>query len=200
MIKKIIKILLIGFFILILVVFYLSIFGIKTDKFNYRITKNILNINKNINLKLNQVNYKLNPYNFSINIKTKKPQLLLEGSKLGIKNIKTNISLKSLINNQFSINDLEIHTKEIKLNDVIVLIRSFKNSPQLFILNTIIKDGFIIADLNLKFDESGKIKDNYQIKGSVKKGKFNLPKQVKLQNLNFDFNIIKSDIVIKKVI
>ena len=199
MIKKIIKILLIGFFILILVVFYLSIFGIKTDKFNYRITKNILNINKNINLKLNQVNYKLNPYNFSINIKTKKPQLLLEGSKLGIKNIKTNISLKSLINNQFSINDLEIHTKEIKLNDVIKLARSFKNSPQLFMLDTFTKSGLVTAKINLIFDRRGKIKKNYQIKGSIKNAKFNFLNKFKLQNLNFDFEIDQNNYLLKQI-
>jgi len=199
MIKSVLKIFLIGFLILVLAVFYLSIFGLKTEKFNKQITKNVLKINQKIDLNLKEVKYLLNLSNFSINITTENPQILLEGSELKIQNIKTNITLKSLINNQISIGGLQITTKEIKLNDVIVLIRSFKNSPQLFILNTIIKDGFIIADLNLKFDESGKIKDNYQIKGSVKKGKFNLPKQVKLQNLNFDFNIIKSKYSLKNI-
>ena len=61
MIKKIIKILLIVFLILVLGVFYLSIFGIKTDKFNNQITNRILKINKKINLSLNDVNYLLNP-------------------------------------------------------------------------------------------------------------------------------------------
>ena len=55
MIKKIIKILLITFLILFLAIFYLSIFGIKTDKFNNQITNNILKINKNINLNLSDV-------------------------------------------------------------------------------------------------------------------------------------------------
>jgi len=199
MIKSALKIFLIGFLILVLAVFYLSIFGLKTEKFNKQIIKNVLKINQKIDLNLKEVKYLLNISNFSINITTENPQILLEESELKIQNIKTNIPLKSLINNQISIDGLQITTKEIKLNDVIVLIRSFKNSPQLFILNTIIKDGFIIADLNLKFDESGKIKDNYQIKGSVKKGKFNLPKQVKLQNLNFDFNIIKSKHSLKNI-
>ena len=66
------------------------------------------------------------------------------------------LSLKSLINDQFSIDDLQITTKEIKLNDIITLIRAFQNSPQLFVLNTIIKDGFVIANINLNFDETVK--------------------------------------------
>ena len=49
MIKKIVKILLIIFLVLFLAIFYLSIFGIKTDKFNNQITKSILKIdNKKI--------------------------------------------------------------------------------------------------------------------------------------------------------
>ena len=59
---KIIKILLAIFLILILAILYLSIFGIKTDKFNNQINNNILKINKKIKLKLNDVKYLLNPY------------------------------------------------------------------------------------------------------------------------------------------
>jgi len=88
---RIIKILLITFLILIVVIFYLSIFGIKTDKFNTQIINNILKINNKINLRLGEVNYLLNPYNFTVNIRTTNPQILLEGKNLGIKNIQTNV-------------------------------------------------------------------------------------------------------------
>ena len=50
---------------LILIVFYLSTFGVKTEKFNNEIVNNILKINKKINLNLNEVNYLLNPFNFT---------------------------------------------------------------------------------------------------------------------------------------
>ena len=108
MIKRIIKFLLIVFFVLVLAIIYLSIFGIKTDKFNNKISSNILKINKKINLKLTDVNYLLNPYNFTINVKTKNPKLLLQGKILRIKDIQTNVPLKSLINNEFSLDDLQI--------------------------------------------------------------------------------------------
>ena len=61
MIKKLIKILLIIFLILVIAIFYLSIFGIKTGKFNNQISNNVLKINKKINLSLGDVNYLLNP-------------------------------------------------------------------------------------------------------------------------------------------
>ena len=196
---RIFKISLITFLILVIATFYLSIFGIKTDKFNNQITSNILKINKKINISLGDVNYLLNPYNFTVNIKTRNPQITLEGRSLGIKNIQTSVSLKSLIKDQFSIEDLQILTKEIKLKNIISLIRVFQNSPQLFVLDTIIKDGLVIANINLSFNESGKIKENYKIEGSIKKTKLNILNKIKLQNLNFNFIIEKNIYLLKKI-
>ena len=199
MIKTIIKILSVIFIFLVLMVFYLSFFGIKTEKFNGRITNKFLKINKKVSLNLNEVKYLLNPYNFTINIKTENPKILFEGNKLEIKNIKTNISLKSLIKDQFLIDSLQITTKEIKINNIVTLIREFKNSPKLFVLNTIIKDGFVIANVNLNFDEKGKIKEDFKITGTVKKVNLNIFNQVKLQNFNFNFSINKNIYSLKRV-
>ena len=85
---KIIKTLLITSLILILIIVYLSIFGIKTNKFNNQISNNISKINKKINLSLGEVSYLLNPYKFTITIKTKNPQASIEGINLKIKDIK----------------------------------------------------------------------------------------------------------------
>ena len=199
MIKRIIKILLIIFLILALAIFYLSIFGIKTDRFNNQITNNILKINKKISLNLNDTNYLLNPYNFTINIKNKNPQILLEGRTLDIKDIQTNVALKSLINDQFLIDDLQIISKEIKLNDIIALVRIFQNSPQLFFLDKIIKDGVVNVNISLNFDERGKIKKDYKIKGSVKKVKLNILNKFKLKNLDFNFDINKNIYSLRKI-
>ena len=64
MIKKLIKILLTIFLILVIAIFYLSIFGIKTDKFNNQIQNLVKQKNKKINLSLNDIKYLLNPLNF----------------------------------------------------------------------------------------------------------------------------------------
>ena len=199
MIKKIIKILLIIFLILVIAVLYLSIFGIKTDKFNNQIINNTLKINKKIKLTLKEVNYQLDLYNFTINIKTKNPQILLEGRRLEIKNIQTNVAIKSLIKKEFSIDYLELTTKEIKLKDIITLGRVLQDSPQLLVLNTIIKDGAIIANINLNFDENGKIKQDYKIEGSIKKTNLNILNQINLENLNFEFVINQKSYLLKEI-
>ena len=188
MIKKII---LFTSLFLLLAIFYLSSFGVKTEMFNSEFKKKFSTINPAIEFNINEVNYLLNPFNFTFNLITKNGQILIEGNKLDLESIKTNVSLKSLINGQFSIDDLQISTAEIKLSDLILLARTVHNTPQLFILNTIIKEGIISADININFDNQGKIKDNYQIKGLVKNTRLDLLNRSSVKDLNFAFDLTK---------
>ena len=43
------------------------------------------------------------------------------------------------------------------------------------------------------------IKKNYQINGTVKKAKFNIFNQVKIDNLNLSFNISNNQLTLKKI-
>jgi hypothetical protein len=199
MIKKIIKFLLFLTIILIIVITYLSFFGITTKKLNNKIKNEILNINKNINLELKSVKLLLNPFDLSINIKTLGTNILFDNNQIKLENIITNISLKSLLNNQFSIDDLKISTKAIKLKDLISLVRSFKNSTELFILDRIIEDGFLVGDIYLNFDNKGKIKDDYVVKGFIKKGKLSFFKKHNIENLNLLFKIKKDEYFLEEI-
>ena len=199
MIKGLIKTLLTIVLILILAIAYLSIIGLKTEKFNDQIKKSILAINNKINFQLNEVDYLLNLKNFSINVTTANSNLLIEDKVINIKKIKTNISLKSFIKNQFSIDDLQVSIDEIKINDMIFLIREIHNTPQLFILNTFVKDGSISADLDINFDSQGKVKDNYQINGFIKNARLDLLNQTSIKDLNFLFNISKNQYSLSKI-
>ena len=199
MIKGIIKTLLTFFLVLILGIGYLSIFGIKTKKFNNQIKKSISEVNNKINFQLNDVNYLLNLKNLSINISTNNSKLLIEDRLIDIKNIKTNISIKSFIDNQFSIDDLQISTAEIEINDLLFFTRKVHNSPQLFIISTIIKDGLIEADVIINFDTKGKVKDDYQIKGSIKNARLDLLNQSTINDLNFLFNLNKNQYSLSKI-
>jgi len=199
MIKRIIKILTILTTTLAAIVIYLSIFGVKTERFNEEIIKKVSKVNKKISLSLNEVNYLLNPLNFSINISAKTPKILFEDKSLDLSDVTSNISLKSFINNQFSIDDLKISTKEIQIKDLISLTRAVERSPQLFVLDNITKEGLISADIDLTFDLNGEIKNNYQINGAIKKAKFNIFNQVKIDNLNFSFNISNNQFTLRKI-
>tara|TARA_B100000780_G_scaffold180471_1_gene126565 strand:+ start:271 stop:2469 length:2199 start_codon:yes stop_codon:yes gene_type:complete len=189
MIKKFIKILSIILFLIVLIISYLSLVGVKTEKFNETITDKISKFNKKIKLDLKDIKFLLDPYNFTVNIITKNPTVLLEGSKLEIKEIKTNISLKPLLFNKFSIDNLKITTKSVKIKNLTLLARSFKNSTELFLLDRMIKDGSLTADIRLEFDEKGDIKKDYQITGFIKNVELNFLNKLKIKNLNLEFDI-----------
>ena len=199
MIKKLIKILSITLLIIVPIIFYLSFFGIKTERFNETISKRILEINNKIKLDLKGVKFLLNPYNFTVNITTKDPKILLEDHQISIKDIRTKVSLKSLIIDEFSINDVEIRTETIKLDDWILLGRSFQNSAQLFLLDRFIKGGVLTANIKLKFDNTGKIKDDYQISGLIENCEFDLFNKFNVENLNFNFEISKKKYTLSEV-
>ena len=184
--KRIIKILIILIITLAAIVIYLSTYGIKTEKFNSEIIKNVSKINKKVSISLNEVNYLLDPLNFSVNISTKNPKILLEDISLDISDITSNISLKSFINNQLSIEDLKISTKEIQIKDLISLTRTIKASPQIFILDNIVKEGLISANINLTFDLDGKIKNNFFFSSIFIKGNF---KFIPLRSVSIFLNI-----------
>ena len=107
--------------------------------------------------------------------------------------------MKALIFKQFSLDNLQVSIKSIKLRELIFLARSFKNSTQLFLLDRIIEDGFINADIKLEFDEKGNIKNDYYIKGSIKEVKLNFFNKIKANDLNFEFDIQKNNYSLRKI-
>jgi hypothetical protein len=172
--------------IIALIVIYLSIIGIKTDKFNNQITSKVREINSNLDLKLNQVNIKLNPFSFTVDLKTLGTDLSYKDNIIQLENLKSQILLKSIFKNEFAISELAISTKSISLKDLIVLVKEVKNYQQLFIANEIIDNGYIVADLKFEFNEVGNIKDNFIIKGLVNNAELTLSNK-KVTKLNFIF-------------
>jgi hypothetical protein len=172
--------------IIALIVIYLSIIGIKTDKFNNQITSKVREINSNLDLKLNQVNINLNPLSFTVDLKTLGTDLSYQDKIIQLENLKSQISLKSIFKNEFAISELVISTKSISLKDLIILVKRVKNYQQLYIANEIIDNGYIVADLKFEFNELGNIKDNFIIKGLVNNAELTLSNK-KLTKLNFIF-------------
>lgn len=188
--KKIIfRLILLTVFILIATVTYLSTVGIETKSFNSQIKEKINKLDPNLDLELKKVKLILNPINFTIDVKTIGPNLIYRSKKLEIETAKTKILLKSILQNKFALNNLEISTKSIQLKNLLSFIRVVKNSPELLILETIVKTGHIVADINIEFDENGKIKNNYLISGFLKDGNLSLLKKISADKINFLFEI-----------
>ena len=195
--KIILKLLLTLLFILLMVITYLSIFGVETTRFNNQIINKLKSFDKNIDIQLKTIKIVFDPLSFRINAKTIGSKLINKNNSIEIESLKTKISLKALIEKQFSIENLEVSTKSSDLNDFISFVRSLNQSPELYILDKIIKKGFLIADIKLEFDSQGKIKDNFKINGFIKDGKLSFNNKYSVDKLNFIFDLEKNELVFK---
>ncbi len=184
-------------FIIFITISYLSIFGIETDKFNNQITEKIRKFDKNLVIELKEIKLILDPFKFKLQAKTIGTNLINQNKKIEIENIKTQLSLKSLIEDKFSIENLEISSKSLELKKLISFLRLFQNTPELFIMEKAIKKGYLIADVKLEFDSNGKIKSNYEINGLVKDVELNILKKYNLRKLDFIFDYSKNNFLIK---
>ena len=72
---------------------------------------------------------------------------------------------------------MNISTKSIEINSLVKFLRLVQKDPKFYIAENIIKKGYLIADIEVEFDDNGNLKDNYKINGIVKDGKIDLFKR-----------------------
>ena len=182
-------------FILIVSVIYLSTFGIETTRFNSQISNYAKNIKNGLDVDLKKIKIFLNLTNLSLSVKTVGTKIKYKKKIIETNSIKTHISLNSLIKKEFLLKNLEVSTKSLEINNLISFVRTFQKTPELFLLERFVKNGYLIADIKLDFDSNGKIKKNYEIKGFVKDVKLGAISQFDLKKLNFSFNYKKNNLV-----
>ncbi len=192
--KIILRTIIITFSIILIFFIYISSFGIKTNKLNNQISNQIKNINESFEVELKDIIIILDPIKFKLNLKTLGPNLNYKDKTIQFERIQSSISLKSLLNNEFSLKELEISTKSVEIKNLISFIRALNNDPKLFVVEKFVKKGFLIADINLEFDQYGKIKNNYKINGYVKEGKINFFKKYNFSKIDFIFNLKKDEL------
>ena len=189
MIKVFTKTFLVIFFLLISFIGYLSLVGFETKRFNNQIKQNLKKIDSKIDIKLNEVKIVLDLFNLNINAKTLGPIISYDNQSIDIELIKSDLSLFNLLNEEFSLSNLVISTKSVKLRDAVAFIRAInkKNKTKILILENFVKKGFLIADINLNFDDQGKVKNDFKITGLVKEGSINLLNKKKINKIDFIF-------------
>ena len=191
--KKILfKLLTLIIFSVLSIVAYLSLVGVETKKFNSLIITNIEKVDPKLKVNLSDVKIKLNPLKFKIDLKTLGTSISYQSKPVDLEYIKIEISLRNLLDKKISSSKFLISTKAIEVNNLISFARSLTGETKLFILENFIQKGIIIADLKLSIGDSGKIKDDFEIKGLVKDANVKLLDNKKISDINFIFNIQKS--------
>ena len=167
MIKNIFKVFILIIIILVIVISYLSYFGIKTNKFNNIIEDRLNKINPKISIVFESTYLKLKPLKFSFRISVDEPQIRFNTKIIQVENIRSDIQLKTIFLEKKSLKNLSIVTKQNELNHIIDFIRLFKNNIQTMLFDRFIDNGYINISAEVNFDDNGKVKDDFIIKGEI---------------------------------
>ena len=193
---RIISLLIVFFFLFVL---HLTFIGIETDKFNKQIQNKVRDINQNLEVKLKQIKIILSPLNLKLNVKTVGSEFILNEKVIEIESIKSDISLLSFFQKEYSIENLELSTKSLDIKNIISFIRKLNNIPELFILEKITKKGYLIANIKLNFDKNGKIKNDFEIKGLIKNLSLHILKEYKIDKSDLTFNYQKDNLTLNNI-
>ena len=174
-------------FFLIISLVYLNYFGISTNKFNKKIESTIKEKYPNISIRLKDVRVLFDIIKLSINLETKNPIIIVREEEIKLNNISTVYKINSIFRNKFAISNLIFDSNQNKIKKIIRLFRLYNDSPQLMIIDKIVKDGDIKINAKFNFNEDGKlIEDDYKIISKINKLSLKLFNKSELQNLSFD--------------
>ncbi len=201
MIKNFLKILILIFTLFLLFIGYFAYFGITTSKFNSIIRDQIKKQNSNFDIDLKKVKLHLDLKNISIKIKTKNPKIILNNSdNIELNEISSNILISSYFQNKFAIKKLSIKSKNNEITSYINFYRLANNTPQLILLNQVLKSGMAQINVDLSFDDSGKIKNNYSLTGKISNAELRIPKNKNIKELNFNFTVYDNNYKFEKIL
>ncbi len=172
--SRIFKLIIIFFIFFSLFIFYLSFFGIKTDRFNPIILKKLAEKEENIKADIDYVYIKLDLLNLSLKLITNNPTIKVKNIRLNIEEIETNISILTFFSKKPAIKNLIINTDKNDVKDLVKIYRSYQNNFQTMMLDKLIHEGITKFQFNLNFNKDGKIKDDYYVSGKLNNFKIKL--------------------------
>ena len=186
--------------ILSIIVFYLSIIGYETDKLNQNIRTKINENYPKLNIELEKINLLLNPFNFTIKLSTKNPKIKSKDIDIDIREISTDINILAFLKKEFGINNIFLKSDKNNIKDILKIFRLYKDSPQLYIIQRLLKNGLITINTKIVFDENGKVKNNYEIFGNIENLSLKLLNNQQIQNINTNFTLKENNLKFENII
>ncbi len=196
MLRTFSQILLIIIFLIISFCVYLSVYGVNTDKLNGIINEKISQRDNDFDIKLNKIKIFLDIGSFKLEAKTKDPIIFYKKNKIELQSISTALPLLSIFTQEAKIENLKFITKKNKVKDLIEFGRVLQNTPQLFILQKMVKSGDISVEAKINFSQDGSILKDYVIDGDLENVSLRLINKDIIENIKFGFILKNNDYVI----
>ena len=199
MLKKITYIIFFILALILLSIFYLSNFGLKTDRFNRNISDQLKKNYPKINVNFTDIKLLLNPFDLTLSLETKNPKVFFEKKEVKLKRISTTYNILSFFRDEFGINNLDLETEKNEVKNLVKLLRLNKDTPQLYLIDKAINKGKISLEAKVNFDEEGKIEDDFKVSGKITDLYLNLLNKSEIKDLNFNFNFFNKNIDLKNI-
>ena len=197
MFKKLYRFIYIIISILIVLITYLSFVGIKTSVFNNLIEKKILEIDQRLIVNLEQVYLKVNLKKIKIKLQTRNPKIFFVKTPIYFEEINLNFDPFKLFNEKKRFDILVLKSKENKIENLLSIINRYQFNLPIALIQKRINNGFLTFQTEIVFDDEINEYKQLQSKGKISKVDIKLLNNNNIKNLNFNFKVLNSEIIIQ---
>tara|TARA_B100000686_G_C16791094_1_gene978786 strand:+ start:1036 stop:3627 length:2592 start_codon:yes stop_codon:yes gene_type:complete len=185
--------------IILLSIYYLTNYGIKTNKFNDLVNNKVKEFDPRISLELNDVYLKLNLNEKSLQINTADPKIFIDKDFIDLLDISINLNFINFIKKSNFINKIKITSKENSIRNVTKFLNTYKFNLPLFVAYNQIESGSIKAIANIYPSEKDNQKFKYLIIGKIIDANLNILNKEQVKNINFNFHVKDQKLEFKNI-
>ena len=187
------------FFLIFLVaifsgIFFLSYFGLETDKFDSFIKNKANQVNKNVKLEFNKTKIHLDISDLKLLLRLQNPKILLRNNEIDLSRLDLLLSLQSFYTSDFMLEKADLAFEKNDIKDLTKITKIFLPKILNKQLKKIFSRGNLEGELVIPFNSDGTLNKNYTFYGKVLDTDINISKEYKLKNLSAEISYDKSSI------
>jgi len=187
---------LLRFFILLLVIifsftFYLSYFGIETEKFDDFIKEKANEVNNDVKLEFNKTKIHLNPTELNLAVKLKEPRVIIRNNQINLSKLNLFLSIKSFFSSDFLLKRAEVAFVKNNIKDLTKITNIFVPKIINKKIDKIFAKGQIDGKFIIPFDEDGNVEKDYGFSGRIIDASIKVSKELHIKNLTTEINHTK---------
>ena len=169
--------------ILVLLITYLSYFGIETDRFDSLIKGKANEVNRLVRLEFQNTKIHLNLKEMNLVVKLQAPKILIKDHKINLSKLDLYLPVKSFITSDFLLKRAEIAFARNNIKDLTKVTSAFLPRIVNKQLNKIFVKGNLEGEFIIPFESDGTIGQDYGFAGKISESQINLTKEFSIKNL-----------------
>jgi len=173
--------------------FYLSFFGIETNKFDALIKEKANQVNKNVKLEFNKTKIHLNPTELNLAVKLKEPRVIIRNNQINLSKLNLFLSIKSFFSSNFLLKRAEVAFEKNHIKDLTKITNIFVPKIINKKIDKIFNQGQIDGEFIIPFDKNGNIGDDYGFSGRILDASIHITKEFQIKNLTTEILHTKED-------